>query len=118
MITNMVSKLPKNIKNKATVILPQVWRAYGLPKPKVNYKFDRNHVRKFELDFAWLEIKLGVEIQGQIWMKGGHTSGVGYRRDLEKKHMLIEQGWILLEFEPKHIRFDLIKKKYDELKGI
>ena len=41
--------------------------------------------RKFEADFYFPRIKLVVEVDGGLWMKrGGHTTGVGAKRDRER----------------------------------
>jgi very-short-patch-repair endonuclease len=68
----------------------------GLPS------FVREHVfstkRKFRFDFAWPELKIGIEIEGAIWKKGGHSTGKGITRDIEKGNLATLEGWKLLRY--------------------
>ena len=66
-------------------------RMVGLPEPVREYKAIPE--RRFRFDFAWVEQKLLVEVQGQIWKKGGHSSGVGIMRDHEKNNLAVINGW-------------------------
>lgn len=51
------------------------------------------------LDFAWVEQKLAVEIEGGTWMEtGGHTSGTGFEKDCYKYNALMLAGWRLLRY--------------------
>jgi len=54
--------------------------------------------RKFAFDFAWPDKKVAVEINGQIWCKGGHSSGVGLIRDYEKLNLAQANGWRVFQF--------------------
>lgn len=72
-----------------------------LPPFVQNYKF---HVeRKFEIDIAWPELKVGVEINGGIWngKTGAHGSPLKILRDMEKNNALVMSGWRILRFTPK-----------------
>ena len=66
------------------------------------YKF---HVeRKWRLDFAIPEKKLGIEMQGGLYLpKGGHTSISGFKRDIEKFNELNALGWTLLLVLPENL---------------
>lgn len=59
--------------------------------------------RRWRLDFAWPEHKIAIEVHGKVWHKGGHTSGVGRLRDMEKGNAAKLLGWIVLEIGDKHI---------------
>ena len=76
--------------------------ADDLPEWKRDYRFEMPR-RKRELDFAWPEYKVGVEVQGGIWTKGAHTRGVGYMRDCSKLNDGQLAGWIILWVTGKHI---------------
>ena len=49
--------------------------------------------RRYRWDFCHLESKVAIEINGQIWHKGGHSSGKGLLRDYEKMNLAASQGW-------------------------
>lgn len=68
------------------------------------YKFHPN--RRWLFDFAWPEMKVAVEIHGGIWSggRGGHTSGKGRLRDMEKMNEATMLGWLVLEVASNHLR--------------
>lgn len=76
--------------------------SFGVKKPVREYRF--HETRKFRFDFAWIEEKLAVEIEGGIWINGGHNRGVGYSKDMEKYNLATLRGWRVLRFAPKDIK--------------
>jgi len=54
--------------------------------------------RKWRFDFAFVEEKIALEIEGGIWKGsvGGHTSGTGYTKDCEKYNTATVMGWKIL----------------------
>jgi hypothetical protein len=59
--------------------------------------------RKWRWDFVLFPdlaggSRIAVEIQGQIWHKGGHTSGKGMQRDMDKRNAGVMLGWRVLTF--------------------
>lgn len=82
------------------------WASYaymGFPLPTREYEFIPD--RKFRLDFAWIPVKVGVEIQGGTWSaaKGGHTSGSGLNRAYEKMNEGQRLGWVILQLDAKYL---------------
>ena len=65
------------------------------------YRF--HPTRKWRFDFAWVEQRLAVEVHGALWKKGGHTSGKGRMRDMEKGNEAVVLGWRVLEVSKQHI---------------
>lgn len=62
-----------------------------------------------EIDFAWPDVKIGIEVNGGIDMRGragGHTSPDGLRRDYYKVNLAQTEGWILLVFPPEYCTDD------------
>ena len=52
--------------------------------------------RRWRLDFAILDLRLGIEIQGGTFMRGGHSRGAGQNRDFEKHNAATALGWRVL----------------------
>ena len=52
--------------------------------------------RRFRVDF--LIDSLAVECEGGIWIKGGHSTGAGITRDIEKGNLLTLAGFSVLRF--------------------
>ena len=60
--------------------------------------------RKFRFDFCWREARLLVEINGGTFTQGGHSTGLGIRRDYEKGNLAQLAGWRVLMFDGKAVR--------------
>lgn len=59
-------------------------------------------LRGWKWDFALYRdrepLNIAVEICGQIWRKGGHSSGKGIQRDYDKGNAGTMLGWRVLHF--------------------
>lgn len=60
------------------------------------HRFDES--RRWRFDFAIPTQKLGIEIHGAVWVRGGHTRGQGFQDDREKMNAAQVLGWSVLEF--------------------
>ena len=62
--------------------------------------------RKFRFDFAFAHrgSLLLLEVQGGIWGRGGHTTGVGVSRDAEKLNLATLEGYAVFQVTAEHIR--------------
>jgi len=74
-------------------------RAVGIP-------FEREVVfappRRWRFDFTIGDF-LAVEIDGGAFSGGRHTTGDGFRRDLEKANAAVLAGWRVLHFLPEQV---------------
>lgn len=76
--------------------------AQGLDRNFVReYVFDENG-RKWRFDFADIERKVGVELNGAVFTGGRHTLGAGTLGDYEKLNAAVCQGWRVLQYGSKH----------------
>lgn len=67
------------------------------PQPVAEYRF--HDKRRYRFDFAFPEHKVAVEIEGGIYMRrGGHSTGGGITRDIEKGNLAVSEGWRVLRF--------------------
>ena len=69
-----------------------------LPRPVPEYRF--HDTRKFRLDFAWPEHRVGLEVDGAVWTGGAHGRGTGIVRDQEKTNLAAGLGWRILRVTP------------------
>jgi very-short-patch-repair endonuclease len=60
-------------------------------------------VSRHRIDFAWLEQRVSVEIEGGAWTNGRHTRGSGFVRDCTKYNLATLQGWRILRFTVTHL---------------
>ena len=96
---------------RSTDIPDYIWKATVGILPKREYKF--HAIRKWRFDFAFPEIMVAVEIEGGIWINGGHNRGKIYSMNMEKYNAAAEAGWIVLRYEPKKIDFEQVKRTID-----
>lgn len=75
--------------------------AAGLPGPI--REFQAIPGRRFRFDFAWPEKKLLVEVQGAVWVQGGHSTGTGITRDAEKLNLATLAGFRCLHVTGPHV---------------
>jgi very-short-patch-repair endonuclease len=85
-------------------------KAFKKPIPEKEYKFDCTGKRRFRFDFAWPKLKLAVEVEGGIWIKGlsgrggAHSLPSNIIRDMEKNNLAVKQGWRVFRFTPDQIQ--------------
>lgn len=82
----------------STLVVKAWFKECGLPEPV----FEHRHIegRKFRLDVAWPRERVGIEVQGGIWIKAAHSTSIGIKRDMEKRNLGLCAGWRVLECEP------------------
>lgn len=78
-------------------------RAFELLPPTREFKYAIPG-RRFKFDFAWEEERLLVEVQGATYVRGGHSTGTGIARDMEKLNLATLAGWRVLQFDSKMIK--------------
>lgn len=71
-------------------------KTHGLPVPVMEHRFHPQ--RRWLIDVAWPDLKLGVELQGGVFVRGAHARGTQYRKDCEKLNTAQLMGWRLLWF--------------------
>ena len=86
---------------QAKDMFPKLCRAAGLQEPVREYKFAKAAMkRKWAFDYAWLSAKIAVECDGGVWIKGRHTRGTGFIKDMEKLNAASSLGWRVFRFTP------------------
>lgn len=76
-------------------------KTIGLPSFEREYRFST--LRKWQIDFAWPDYKLAVEIEGGAWIQGRHNRAKSFLLDIEKYNTLALHGFWLLRFTPQQI---------------
>lgn len=70
--------------------------------------FAREHrfhpTREWRFDFAFLDRKLAVEVEGGIQSNGRHVRPAGFIADLEKYAEAVLHGWTVLRVAPGWVR--------------
>lgn len=66
-------------------------RLAGLPEPVRELLLIPG--RRFRADFAWVDRKLWLDVQGGQWVAGHHGRGSGVEGDAEKVSLASIHGW-------------------------
>lgn len=85
----------------ASVPFPALCRALGLPEPVPEYRFALP--RRWRIDWAWPDARLGLEVDGGVWTRGRHTRGSGWVKDSEKLNTAAIMGWRMLRCTPQQL---------------
>lgn len=89
------------------VIVLAYFRGLGLPEPKLEWKF--HSTRKWRFDFAWncnpndWRRWTALEVEGGVWIGGGHNRGAGFVKDMEKYNEAAALGWRIIRVQPKDL---------------
>jgi len=62
--------------------------------------------RQWRFDWAMVDGKVAVEVEGGAWMNGRHNRGKGFTRDLEKYNSAAALGWLVFHFTPQMLDDD------------
>ena len=73
-------------------------RSVGLPAPVREHRF--HPVRRWRFDYAWIDHKVALEVEGGVWTGGRHTRGAGFVGDLEKYNAAVVAGWRVVRVVP------------------
>ncbi len=65
--------------------------AAKLPKPEMELRF--HPTRRWRFDYAWIDKKVALEVEGGTWVGGRHVRGKGYEGDCEKYSEAAILGW-------------------------
>ncbi len=67
------------------------WRAAGGPELEPEIVF---HIsRKWRFDFAHIESKVAIELEGGVYTNGAHVRGKHFESDCEKYNAAAAMGW-------------------------
>jgi len=87
-----LKELRQNAKSQAlTRRFMFLWKALGGSPLVKEWRFD--HKRQWRFDFADINEKVAIELEGGIWTHGAHTRGKHYNSDCEKYNRATLMGW-------------------------
>jgi very-short-patch-repair endonuclease len=71
----------------------RIVRDFGLPRPELQHWVTTDGGR-FRLDFAYPELKVGMELNG----KAGHAGPLARKRDQRRRKLLKAHGWTIYDY--------------------
>ena len=107
--TQTSTKPRKRRPSEPEMAFKRLWQAHGQGLSlQAEYGFDK--MRKWRSDFAYVQGKVLVEIEGAVWSQGRHTRGSGFIKDCEKYNTATIMGWVVIRLTPSMINRDWIEK--------
>jgi very-short-patch-repair endonuclease len=107
-----LSSPPKPKKPSQSSVLENKFRLLWatISKTQLVEEHRFHDTRKWRLDFAHVEAKVGIEIQGGIWNGGRHGRGYGIAQDNEKSNEAIFCGWVIIKLAGNQITTETLEK--------
>jgi len=63
-------------------------------------EFRFHPVRRWRADYAILDHKILIEVEGAVWVQGRHTRGSGFVKDMQKYNTATSMGYSILRTTP------------------
>ena len=82
----------------ADVIIVAWLREHKIPAPEVEYEYARP--RRFRADYAWVEQRLLLEVEGGIYTRQAHGSISGILNDIERSQQAAMHGYRVFKCQP------------------
>jgi len=85
-----------------------LWKAAHGPPLEREYRFHAE--RRWRADFAHLQARCLIEVEGGIWVNGRHNRAAGFNADLEKYLEASLLSWRVFRLGPDQITLDNIQR--------
>jgi very-short-patch-repair endonuclease len=85
-----------------------LWKHTNGPSLEREYRF--HHERRWRADFAHVEARVLIEIEGGIWVNGRHNRAAGFNADLEKYLAAGLAGWRVFRLGPDQITLENVER--------
>jgi very-short-patch-repair endonuclease len=85
-----------------------LWKHTNGPVLEREYRF--HHERRWRADFAHVEARVLIEVEGGIWVNGRHNRAAGFNADLEKYLAAGLAGWRVFRFGPDQITMENVER--------
>jgi very-short-patch-repair endonuclease len=93
----------------------RLWCLAGGPPLEREYRF--HDKRRWRADFAHVEARVLVEVEGGIWVNGRHNRAAGFNADLEKYLEAGLLGWRVFRLGPDQITLENVARLERQLRG-
>lgn len=108
-----------SVKSKLEELLSMQMQLLKIDAPVAEYRFVRDIVGHgvgirsriassglgdWRFDFAWVDRKIAVEVEGGTWSGGRHTRGSGFEEDCRKYNAATMHGWTVYRFTGSQVK--------------
>jgi very-short-patch-repair endonuclease len=91
-------------RSRAEQRIKRVVLSLDVPTPQFNYRIRTIDGGFIELDLAWPEFRVGLDIDGYRW----HGGRFNWKRDLQRDHQITVSGWNVKHVIPEITDSDLL----------
>lgn len=88
-----------------------LWDILSGPELVREYRFHQG--RRWKADFAQLESRVLIEIEGGVWSRGRHVSPKGFMRDAEKYLTATLEGWTVIRLTSEQLTVSIVRQIID-----
>jgi very-short-patch-repair endonuclease len=99
---------PKTPASRLEAKFALYWRSLGGPELQREFRFHPE--RKWRADFAHLESRTLIEIEGGIYIQGRHNRAAGFIADAEKYLEAYLAGWRVVRLTQAQITAPIIER--------
>lgn len=93
--------MAKNNKTSQHQTFFSLLDSLDIPRPVPEHRF--HPVRLWRFDYAWIDQRIALEVEGGIFIQGRHSRGVGMQGDFEKYNEAAVLGWRIIKCTPKDL---------------
>lgn len=93
----------------------RLWSLAGGPPLEREYRF--HDKRRWRADFAQVEARVLIEVEGGIWVNGRHNRAAGFNADLEKYLEAGLLGWRVFRLGPDQITIENVALLERQVRG-
>jgi hypothetical protein len=99
------NKSRPNPKGKLQDLILKAEMQYLAEKANTDYELEYRFAapRQFRFDASFPKLKIGIEIDGGVFISGRHTRGTGFVRDMEKLNLAALLGYRIFRFTPRQL---------------
>jgi very-short-patch-repair endonuclease len=85
-----------------------IWRALDGPKLTSEYRF--HPARRWRADYAHIESRTLIELEGGVWVGGRHNRAAGFVADAEKYLEAALGGWRVVRLVGSQINLNTVSR--------
>jgi very-short-patch-repair endonuclease len=93
----------------------RLWKLIGGPTLEREFRFHPE--RRWRADFAQVEARVLIEVEGGIWVNGRHNRASGFNADLEKYLEAGLLGWRVFRLGPDQITIENVARLERQVRG-
>ena len=104
-----------HVRSRLELRFELLWRTVDGPTLQPEFRF--HPTRKWRADYAHLESRTLIEVEGGAWVGGRHTRGAGFVADAEKYLEATLAGWRVVRLVGSQLTLNTVLRVAAAVKG-